>query len=68
MSGRVSAEDGSAGQRQSKRWEPVAVPAPEPDGEPAPAYQGGNPNPALQYGMWDSIALSHRPIGVLPPP
>ncbi|MCX4804594.1 hypothetical protein ACFWWM_25740 [Streptomyces sp. NPDC058682] len=22
----------------------------------------------LQYGMWDSIALSHRPIGVLPPP
>ncbi|MFB7258658.1 hypothetical protein [Streptomyces nojiriensis] len=67
MSGRVSAGDGSAGHRQPKRWEPVAVPAPEPDWEPAPGYQG-NPNPAVQYGMWDSIALSHRPIGVLPPP
>ncbi|MFD3542253.1 hypothetical protein ACFWUQ_22565 [Streptomyces sp. NPDC058662] len=22
----------------------------------------------MQYGMWDSMALSHRPIGVLPPP
>ncbi|MFC9816362.1 hypothetical protein ACFVJM_30370 [Streptomyces virginiae] len=22
----------------------------------------------MQYGIWDAIALSHRPIGVLPPP
>ncbi|WP_158820809.1 MULTISPECIES: hypothetical protein [unclassified Streptomyces] len=30
-------------------------------------YQS-NPNPAVQYGIWDAMALSHRPIGVLPPP
>ncbi len=68
MSGRVSAGGESAGDRLPRRWEPVVVPGPEPGWWPAPEYQGGNPNPALQYGMWDSIALSHRPIGVLPPP
>ncbi|MFI5980098.1 hypothetical protein ACIBEA_04375 [Streptomyces sp. NPDC051555] len=49
-------------------WEPVVVPGPEPDWRPAPEYQGGNPNPAMQYGMWDSMVLAYRPIGVLPPP
>ncbi|MFJ3926238.1 hypothetical protein [Streptomyces sp. NPDC090022] len=34
---------------------------------PAPTYRN-NPNPAVQYGMWESLALVHRPIGVLPPP
>ncbi|MFG2335299.1 hypothetical protein [Streptomyces yangpuensis] len=68
MSVRACAGDEAAGERQSRRWDPVAVPPAEPDWLPAPHYQGGNPNPALQYGMWDSMALSHRPIGVLPPP
>ncbi|MFE1894921.1 hypothetical protein [Streptomyces yangpuensis] len=68
MSVRECAGDESAGEREPRRWDPVAVPPPEPDWLPAPQYQGGNPNPALQYGMWDSMALSHRPIGVLPPP
>ncbi|MFJ3514247.1 hypothetical protein [Streptomyces sp. NPDC090131] len=67
MSERVFAGDEPDGHRPLRRWEPVAVPGPEPDWRPAPAYQA-NPNPAVQYGMWDSMALSHRPIGVLPPP
>ncbi|MEU6315289.1 hypothetical protein [Streptomyces sp. NPDC047014] len=57
---------GDTGQ-QSLAWEPVTVPGPEPDWRPAPEYQL-NPNPTQQYGIWDSIALIHRPIGVLPPP
>ncbi|MEV7578883.1 hypothetical protein [Streptomyces erythrochromogenes] len=67
MSGHITAGDEAAGGGPPRRWEPVAVPPPELDWCPAPGYQG-NPNPAVQYGIWDSIALSHRPIGVLPPP
>ncbi|MFG2978042.1 hypothetical protein ACGFYY_34240 [Streptomyces sp. NPDC048331] len=67
MSGRVPAGDGTAENQEPTRWEPVTVPAPDPDRRPAPEYQA-NPNPAVQYGIWDAMALSHRPIGVLPPP
>lgn len=50
------------------QWPQIVAPGPEEGWLSAPVYQGGNPNPALQYGLWDSAAMQYRPIAVLPPP
>ncbi|MFJ9139419.1 hypothetical protein OG458_40880 [Streptomyces sp. NBC_01281] len=45
----------------------VEPPGPEPDWEPAPHYQGGKRNPALQNGMWENAASSLRLVAGLSP-
>jgi hypothetical protein len=46
----------------------IEVPAPEPDWEAAPAYQGGKRNPAFQHSMWEYAAGSFRLVAGLRPP
>ncbi|MER5880727.1 hypothetical protein ABT119_33030 [Streptomyces sp. NPDC001910] len=45
----------------------VEPPGPEPDWEPAPHYQGGKCNPALQSGMWEYAASTLRLVAGLSP-
>ena len=45
----------------------VEVPGPEPDWEPAAAYQGGKRNPALQDSMWDYAVGGFRVVAGLSP-
>ncbi|MCX5136410.1 hypothetical protein OOK06_30520 [Streptomyces sp. NBC_00340] len=45
----------------------VEPPGPEPDWEPAPHYQGGKCNPALQSSMWEYAASSLRLVAGLSP-
>ncbi|MFD8073735.1 hypothetical protein ACFV3E_13905 [Streptomyces sp. NPDC059718] len=46
----------------------MGVPGPEADWEPAPQYQGGKRNPALQIGLWDRVACDFRCLARLDPP
>ena len=43
----------------------LSVPPPEPDWEAAPAYQGGQRNPAFQASAWDYAAGNFRPVAGL---
>jgi hypothetical protein len=45
----------------------VEVPGPEPEWEPAAAYQGGKRNPALQGSMWDYAVGGFRLVAGLSP-
>ncbi|MFJ4732444.1 hypothetical protein ACIP6V_09110 [Streptomyces sp. NPDC088770] len=46
----------------------IEVPAPEPDWEAAPSYQGGKRNPAFQQSMWEFAIGSFRLVAGLRPP
>lgn len=45
----------------------IEVPGAEPEWKPAPQYQGGNPNPALQASTWEYAARSFRLVAGLSP-